>query len=206
MKGRMSIRMLGVVSLIGMLALSSSAQEKASTAPTPDEMQEMMKKWQESMTPGAEHKHLAYFVGSWTAEMKMWMGGPQAPPETVKGTSTLKAVLGGRFIQQEMKSTMMGQPYIGTGLLGYDNFKKAYVGSWVDNMSTAILTMEGSANADRTVYTLEGKSDDPATGQKDKIMRYVWRILDKKTHVFEIHDLAITTGNTKVIEITYKRK
>jgi len=206
MQRRLIFKSLGVAFVAGLLALSGYAQEKKAEPPPSAEMQEMMRKWQEAMTPGAEHKHLAYFTGTWATETKMWMNGPDAPPEVVKGSSTLKPVLGGRFIQQEMKSTMMGQPWNGVGLLGYDNFRKAYVGSWVDNSSTAILTMEGSANPDHTVYTLEGKSDDPTTGEKGKTMQYVWRIIDKKTHIFEIHDLSIKDKNNTMVEVTYRKK
>ena len=189
-----------------LLALPGRGQEQKAGAPSAAEMQEMMKKWQEVMTPGEEHKQLGFLVGSWTTESKMWMNGPDAPPEMTKGTSTMKYVLGGRFVQQEMKSTMMGKPWTGMGLLGYDNFKKAYVGSWVDNTATALATMEGTANADHTVFTPNGKMDDPTTGEKDKPVQYVWRIVDKKTHIFEIFDPSIKSGNTKVFEITYKKK
>jgi len=202
-----SYRCLSILALcVCLLAVSGSAQEKKPETPSPAAMQEMMKKWKEAMTPGDAHKHLNFLVGSWTFESKAWMNGPEAPPEVSKGTSTMKPILGGRFILQEMKSTMMGMPMDGIGYLGYDNFKKTYVGLWLDNTSTAIYTMEGSANADHTVFTLEGKSDEPATGEKDKPMQYVWRVIDKKTHVFEIHDLSLKNGNTKVMEMTYHKR
>jgi hypothetical protein len=48
--------------------------------------------------------------------------------------------------------------------------------------------------------------DDPTTGEKDKPVQYVWRIVDKKTHIFEIFDPSIKSGNTKVVEVTYRKK
>jgi hypothetical protein len=189
-----------------LLIVPLRGQEQKPDAPSPAAMDEMMKKWQEAMTPGEAHKQLGYFVGTWATETKMWMQGPDAPPEITKGTSTMKYILGGRFVQQEMKSTMMGKPWLGIGLLGYDNFKKAYVGSWVDNTATALATMEGTANADHTVFTLNGKMDDPTTGEKDKPVQYVWRIVGKRTHIFEIFDPSIKGSSTKVVEVTYRKK
>ena len=187
-------------------ALPGFGQEQKSATPSPDQMKEMMQKWQEAMTPAEHHKHLGFLVGSWNVESKVWMNGPDAPPEITKGSSTMKPILGGRFIQQDMKGSMMGKPMNGVGMMGYDNFKQAYVGFWVDNTSTAIFTMEGTANADYTVFTLDGKMDEPTTGEKDKPVQYVWRVINATKHVFEIHDPSIKGGNTKVVELTYTKK
>jgi hypothetical protein len=189
-----------------MLALPVVAQEQKTEEPSPAQMQEMMKKWQDAMTPGEGHAYLQFLVGEWSVESRVWMKGPDGPPEITKGSSSMKPVLGGRFIRQDMKGSMMGKPMNGIGFMGYDNFKKAYVGFWIDNTSTALFTMEGSANADHTLFTLTGKADDPMTGEKDKPVVYIWRVVDKSTHVFEIHDPAIPGGNTKVVEMTYRKK
>jgi hypothetical protein len=66
--------------------------------------------------------------------------------------------------------------------------------------------MEGNANAEYTVFTLDGKMDESATGEKDKPVHYVWRVIDVTKHVFEIHDPSIKRGNTKVVEMTYTKK
>jgi len=48
--------------------------------------------------------------------------------------------------------------------------------------------------------------DEPMTGEKDKPVQYVWRVVDKKTHIFEIFDPSIKGANTKVVEVTYRKK
>ena len=50
--------------------------------------------------------------------------------------------------------------------------------------------------------------DEWLTGEHDKAVKYVFRIINDDKHVFEVHDLGIVDGdkeNTKVIEITYTR-
>jgi hypothetical protein len=41
-------------------------------------------------------------------------------------------VLGGRFVEQRYAGNFMGQPFSGLGYTGYDNYRKKYIGSWMD--------------------------------------------------------------------------
>ncbi len=184
------------------------AQEKAADhhPPTQAQMDEMTKKWQEAMTPGAPHKLLESMAGDWASETKVWMEGPDAPPMVTKGSSTMKMVLGGRFLLQDMDGEMMGMPMKGIGYTGYDNFKKKFVGFWIDDAGTGMYTMEGVANGDNTVLTFMGTMDDVMTGEKNKPVKYVTRILGKDKHIFEIHDMTKKGKDTKVMEAVYERK
>ena len=203
-----TVTLLGVLILV--LALTagneSFSQDKKKNAKKMPSQEEIMKRWQESMTPGAPHKMLEESVGTWDAEVKMWMAGPGTEPSISKGTSEQKMILGGRYLQQDFTGEMMGQPFTGVGLTGYDNFKKKYVGSWIDNMSTALSTMEGVLDKDGKSCTMWGKMDDPATGQKDKKAKYVTRFVDKDTQIFESYDVTSFGDKAPVMTITYKRK
>ncbi|MBM2846270.1 MAG: uncharacterized protein HW407_1582 [Bacteroidetes bacterium] len=196
--------LLFVVSVIvALVTVFASAQEKKKAGEPSEE--EMMKKWKEAATPGEAHKKLDDMVGSWESESQMWMA-PGQPPTVSKGTSEMKWILGGRFLQQEMTGEMMGMPMNGIGLTGYDNFKKKYIGFWIDNTSTSMYTMEGALAKDGKSITFYGRTDDPVTGEKDKKVKYVTRFIDKDKHAFEIHDLSLKAPNTKVVEVTYTRK
>jgi len=56
------------------------------------------------------------------------------------------------------------------------------------------------------MLTLYGKMDKPMTGEHNKNVKYVTRIVGPDKHIFEVHDLAIGEPNTKVVEVTYTRK
>ena len=100
---------------------------------------------------------------------------------------------------------MMGQTMKGFGYTGYDNFRKKYVGFWIDNMGTGMSTMEGTMDKDGTTLTMLGKMDDPMTGQKDKKVKYVTRMIDHDKHVFEIYDVTAWGDKKPVMVITYTR-
>ena len=166
-------------------------------------MQEMMVKWKELATPGEMHKKLAVFEGTWDTESRVFMGGE---PMVSRGTADFTWVTGGRFLRQDFKGEMMGNPMNGMGLTGYDNYAKRFVGIWIDDMATSISISDGHMNQDGTVLTMFGKMDEWMTGEIGKTVKYVTRIVNKDKNVFEIHDMAIGEPNTKVVEITYTRR
>jgi len=173
--------------------------------PSPAQMQEMMKKWMEAATPGAPHKYLDQFAGKWETTMRMWMGPTSTPIEN-KGSAESRWILDGRFLLEESSAQMMGMPYRGMLFMGYDNFKKKYVISYADNMSTAIFSASGDMDAGGKVMTLYGRMDEPMTGEKDKLVKYITRILSKDKYVLEAYDLVGTPNEFKAMEITYTRK
>ena len=198
---------LCVVALAGATAFSdASAQAKKKSKAKMPSQEEMMKKWEESMTPGAPHKNFEQFVGDWDVEAKVWMNGPKAEPSVSKGTAEYKLALGGRYLEQEFTGEMMGQPMNGVGYTGYDNFGKKYVSFWIDNMSTAMSTMEGTMDKEGKTLTMWGKMDDPTTGEKGKKVKYVTRVVDKDKHVFESYDVTAYGDKQPVMVITYTRK
>jgi Protein of unknown function (DUF1579) len=176
-------------------------------AHTPEAQAEMMKKWQAVATPGKAHERLAYFLGKWQIESKMWMGGEgSGEPMVSKGEATFRWLMEGRWMAQEFSGSipMMGA-YNGFGISGYDNFRKQYVGCWVDSMGTALLNMSGSIDRTGRVIEQFGSMDEPMLDQVGKIAKYVTRITGDDSFAFEIHDLDIIGGNTKVLEMTYTR-
>jgi hypothetical protein len=101
---------------------------------TPEEQEAMMK----AMTPGEHHQHLARFAGKFEASVKMWMA-PGGPAQDSKGTSESTMILGGRYLQDLVKSDIAGMPFEGMGITGYDNISQQYCFAWVDNMGTGIM-------------------------------------------------------------------
>ncbi len=187
-------------------ASSLLAQEKKDGKTTTPSREEMMARWQEFMTPGATHKKLDYFVGSWNVKSESWMNGPDGPATTSQGTAEYKMILGGRYLQEDFTGEMMQQPFNGMGFTGYDNFKKKYIGFWIDNSGTAMSTMEGEMDASGKTLTMWGKMDDPATGTKDHDIKYVTRIVDNNTNIFEVYDITAQGDKQPMLKLTYTRK
>lgn len=167
------------------------------------EMQEMMEKYQKLAAPGEQHKKLAKMEGSWDLRIKTWMG-PDQPPAEAKGTSEFRMILGGRFLEQELTSEMMGNPYNGKGLMGYDNVSGKYVNIWMDDMSTSIMLFEGTATPDEKQIIQTSHYDDPIQGPMD--FRTVTTVMDENTLGFEMYSTGKTGKEEKMMEIIYTRK
>ena len=165
--------------------------------------QAMMEMYQKLATPGEPHKLFASLAGSWTTKTKEWME-PGKPATESTGTAEMKMLLDGRFLQQEFTSQMMGQPFSGIGIDGYDNLRKRYVTTWIDTMGTGIFQMEGTASADGKTITLKGRHDEPGGGQMTH--RAVWKIVDGNTQTFDMYGTHKHGKEMKMLEIAYTRK
>lgn len=165
----------------------------------------MMKNWMEYATPGEPHKMLAKSNGTWNGEVTMWMA-PDAPPMTSTMTMTNKMVMDGRYQVSEAKGNMMGMPFNGMSTTGYDNHKKVYMSTWIDNMGTGVMKMEGPWDEASKSTTLTGKMIDPMTGRECDF-KEVYKIIDDNNQVMEMYGPDPKTGRQfKTMEIKLTRK
>ena len=167
------------------------------------DMQAMMDVYKKLGTPGAPHKVLASMAGSWNTKTKAWME-PNKPPMESTGTCEQKMLLGGRYLQQEYNGEIMGSPFTGINLIGYDNHTKKYVSTWIDSMSTGIYYFEGTASADGKTITQESSYDDPVRGPM--VWRSVTRIVDDNTLEYEMYLTPKGGKKEKMMEMTVTRK
>ena len=147
---------------------------------TPPDSAAMMKAWQDFATPGDMHKWMEKTNGTWEAEVSQWMD-PAAPPTKTKATNVQSSVLGGRYVIGKFSSMMMGQPFEGMSTMGYDNAKKMFTSTWVDNMGTGIVHMSGTYDDASKMLNLKGHQTDPMTG-KDSDMREEMKMIDDNTY------------------------
>jgi hypothetical protein len=163
---------------------------------------EMMRKWQESINPGPMHQMLAKMVGNWKTVMIMPnpMTGEEIKSE---GSMTVEALLGGRYFKSTQSGNMMGMPFEGVGMDGYDNVAKEFVTIWMDNMGTGIMMMKGSFNETEKTFVYKGESLDPMSGKFVKY-RSVTKALDDDHINF---DMYTSQGGeeTKAFTMKYER-
>lgn len=148
------------------LTLPATAQEKGKGAPEMQmsaEEKAAMEAMMKAMTPGAQHRHLADSSGEWDFAAKFWTE-PGAAPEQSRGTSRREMTLGGRVMRETVESEMMGMPFHGLGLTGYDNVTGRWWSTWTDSMSTGLLVSYGSCNEAMTRCEFKGAYPDPTTG------------------------------------------
>jgi len=162
-----------------------------------------MKAWMNYMTPGDVHKMLAKDDGVWTEEITLWMA-PGAPPTKSTATATNKMIMGGRYQEAKHTGSFMGMPFEGYSLVGYDNAKKVFVSSWVDNMGTGIMFMEGKWDDKTKTVHFTGKTTDPSTG-KDMAVRETFTWIDNNKQKMEMF-MTQEGKEHKSMEIIFTRK
>jgi len=164
------------------------------------------KAWIEYATPGEMHKMLAKSDGNWSGENTMWMenGGKSMISQS---EVTNKMVFDGRYQVSNHKGNFMGMPFEGMSILAYDNSKKKFVSTWIDNMGTGIMNMEGDWNPSTKSIEFKGKMTDPSRPGKDCEVREVFTFVDDNTQKMEMYGPDSKTGKEfKTMEIVFKRK
>jgi hypothetical protein len=208
--------------LATLIATSSFAQTSASspaaaTSPAavssgqPDQ-QEMMKQMMELSKLNENHKLLSDLNGNWNYTIKFWMNpDPNAKPEESKGTAVRKSIMNGRFSTLDVTGKMeMPGPdgkkkemtFLGHGIDGYDNVKKKFVGSWIDNMGTGIMFSEGTYDPATKTFTYTSEFE-PMPGMKQQI-REVIKVTDNNHHTLEWYENR-GGQQVKTMEINYTR-
>ncbi len=163
----------------------------------------MMANYMKAGEPGLAHEFLALFAGTFDATNRMWMD-PSQPPMESKGKCTNTMIMGGRYMQTEYEGDMMGFPFTGMALTGYDNNKKLFTNVWIDSMSTGIAPAYGNLDMTGTTMTLVGTMDEPTTGEMGKNYKQVFKLIDEDTHVMEMWEI-LYGDPIKVMEIEYTR-
>lgn len=163
-----------------------------------------MKAWMDYMTPGDFHKEMAKWDGEWKEDITMWMA-PGAPAQKNTASCVNKMILGGRYQSATHTGSFNGMPFEGISTTGYDNAKKIFVSTWVDNMGTGIMVLEGTWDEKSKSLNLKGKQTDPGTG-KPMDIREVFTVIDDNTQKMEMFMTPNGGQEYKSMEIVFTRK
>jgi hypothetical protein len=154
--------------------------------------------------PGEMHKMMSLWNGTWNGEVTMWIA-PDAQPVKSNATVVNKMVLGNRYQQSSFKGTYQGKPFEGIGTLAYDNSRKLFLSTWIDNTSTGMMTAEGPWDPASKSITFKGTMSDPATG-KLLDTKEIFKPIDNNYQVMEMYAIAPDGKEFKTMEIKYTRK
>jgi hypothetical protein len=193
----------------GVSSPSSASANAPSGQPNP---QEMMKQMMDLAKLNDNHKLLTDLDGNWNYAIKFWMSpDPNAKPQESKGTATRKSVMGGRYVVMDVtgKMQMPGEDgkmkdmqFKGMAVEGYDNVKKKFVASWVDNMGTGIAFSEGTYDPTSKTFTYNMEME-PVPGMKSQV-REVLKVPDNNHMMLEWYENQ-GGQEKKTMEINYTR-
>lgn len=199
---------------LAIAAPPSSAAPDSSPAPRPpgtvakpatplDPAAQAKSNYDLATAPGPQQKALEQFVGHWTSHVSMQMD-PTKPAEESTGTADGEMILGGRFVQVIHKGTVMGQPFEGRMLCGYDNVAKKYVASWVDNLGTSIVHYDGTYDKVGKRLLMGATFIDPMS-RKPIHVKSVTSFLSATSWTYDEYIPGADGKDRKTMTITFKK-
>ena len=181
---------------------TATTETKTEQAPAMDPAT-MNKAMQDFATPGKMHQWLASLNGTWSAEVIGYMD--PSKPDTSKASQTYAMTLNGLYQEGKLEGNMMGMPFEGRSVTGFDNAKKMFVSTWIDNLGSGIIVMTGSYDEASKTLHLKGTQSNPVTG-KDSGIREVMKMIDDNTYTLEMYGDGYDGKETKFMEGIFKRK
>jgi len=125
---------------------------------------------QTNQMPGKGQKFLSQHCGSWswTSTAKTSPGGES---KTYTGEMKSNMSFDGRYKFESIEGDRNQGPhrFEALNITGYDNKRKVFVSSWIDNTMTSIFTAEGVPNDDWTEINWVQDRTNQMTGEIDKL-------------------------------------
>jgi hypothetical protein len=113
--------------------------------------------------------------------------------------------MNGLFQIGNFSTSMMGMPMMGQSIVGYDNAKKMFVSSWIDNLGSGIVRMTGNYDEATKTISMKGTQTDPMTG-KDSDIRQEIKWHNEDSYTMTLYGAGFDGKEMKFMEGTFKRK
>ena len=184
---------------------SAAIRPSENTQATPPAMDPaaMQKAMTDFATPGDMHKWLAKFSGTWEASVIGFMD--PAKPDTSKAINTVSMTLNGLFQLGRFNGKMMGRQFEGHSTMAYDNAKKLFISTWIDNLGSGIIYMTGTFDEKTKTLNLKGLQTDPMTG-KDIDIREEMIMIDDDSYTLTMYGTGPDGKEARFMEGNFKRR
>src|SRR5690606_12572898 len=150
-------------------------------------------------TPQDEGLHRA--IGQWDATMKMAMD-PSQPAMEVKGAESVRPICNGNYTWSDFTASMMGMPFEGHAIVGWDEANECYVSYWIDSMMPIWLKSTGKQLENAAGVEMRGKGTDGEGNEMTTREVVTWKGDDERHLKMEF----TTEQGTQTMEIVYVRK
>lgn len=140
--------------------------------------------------PGPEHRWLDPLVGTFAVEMLVYPGPGAEPVVSKEVGATREWILGGRYLREELRGAVFGQPSARDGVLGYNRLERRF--EWVtqDTFEPGQMIYLGRGDAGPRTFSMYGESTEAGfgaepTGRK-RNLRFEFEIIDRNRNVQRI--------------------
>lgn len=155
--------------------------------------------------PGPEHALLKPLEGTFSSQVKMWMG----PGDPTVSTGLMKNSfrLNGLYLFHDYKGDQVEGPFPrfeGQGYFGFNSTSGRFEGLWVDNVSTAMQMETGTVDASGKIFEMLSEFEMPGQGTTFK-KRSIITVIDNDHHTMESYISPPDGQEMKNMMIDYKR-
>ena len=195
---------LCAAALLAIMPWQSVAAQEAPSQPNEAGDPAPMAAMPDLMQLSPEHQELATMVGTWRVTARFW-ANPAAPPETSEATAVRSMTQGGRVLEEVYTSMIMGQPFEGRGLTGYDRLTGQYWSVWIDNMNDGASVTYGGFNETDDAIVMEGEVPSLMMGRVMPVrIEFQMDGPDRTVHAFFTPDPSGTM--VQYMELVYERE
>ena len=110
---------------------------------------------------GPEHARLTAMCGTWDVEMTFWFR-PGGPGVTTKGTSTIRSLFDGLFVEEKIEGALNGAPFTTLAWTGFNTATHQYEATRIASTNTIRIAETGGY--DEKTKQFELKADYPLAG------------------------------------------
>ena len=108
-----------------------------------------------------EHARLTAMCGTWDVEITFWFK-PGGPGLTTTGTSTIRPLFEGLFVEERIEGTLNGTPFTTLAWTGFNTASHQYEATRIASTNTIRIAETG--RFDEKTRTFELRADYPMAG------------------------------------------
>src|SRR5256885_1862929 len=101
-----------------------------------------------------EHERLTAMCGIWDVEMTFWLR-PGGAAMTTKGTSTIRPLFGGLFVEEKIEGALNGVPFTTLAWTGFNTSTHQYEATRIATTNTARIAETGAYDEDAKQFELK---------------------------------------------------
>lgn len=138
----------------------------------------------EFTTPGERHQFLKSLEGSWNAKIT-FRAAPEVPYAEMQNTAEAKMIMDGRYLDKWI--TGADGSFKARITYGFDNFRKEFTITWIDNMCTGMITSTGVYDDATKTLNEQGNLSCPLTNQPHRWFRAATKFTDADHYTYEMY-------------------
>ena len=142
-----------IAALVAVSAIAAMMTASAATAPSATQSK--------TPEPDSEHARLTAMCGTWDVEMTFWFR-PGGAGITTKGTSTIRSLFDGLFVEEKIEGALNGAPFTTLAWTGFNTATHQYEATRIASTNSIRIAETGSY--DEKARQFELKADYPFAG------------------------------------------